>query len=102
MNKNLLKYRKDYSVYILRAEKKRLGRMIRNNKLNQQEIEMTRSQIKQIEDTLSILKDKYKINYGVVDYENVSLMTIFNLSQKSEKSVDEMVNEMIKQMKNEL
>ena len=62
MNKEkLLQYKMDYSVYILRVEKKRLGRLISNDKLTPDEIEIARNQIKQIADALDLLKKKYKI-----------------------------------------
>lgn len=55
------KYQMDYSVYILKIENKRLGRLIRDDKLTPDEIEIARKHIHQIADTLDLLKKKYEI-----------------------------------------
>lgn len=100
MDEDFINYKKDYSAYILRVEMKRLGRLIKNNELNQQEVTQLRYQIEQIKDTLTLIKSKYNIVNIMPELEEVPLETILTLSQKTEKSADAILNEMIKQMKN--
>lgn len=81
---NLIKYKMDYSVYILRMEMKSLGRQLNNDELLEDYRNDIERRMKQLKDTLQLLKDKYKINegfkennkYSEINFENGSKIEI--------------------------
>lgn len=58
----LLQYKMDYSVYLLRLEKKYLGRRLRHEVLSDEQVLVIRHQIDEITATLKLLKKKYGID----------------------------------------